>query len=132
MSSGLFATDKDAVKLFGKCEEVQRLFHRQMVGEGIDGLFTALLDVQRKVVILTNDIRLSYCGDYDNEERKSLELGLSEIYSHLISCIASVELFGLVAILSKEGEEKLNKINNAIAKANDFTELSKLLKQVKL
>lgn len=132
MSSGLFTKNKDAVELFSKCEEVQRLFHRQTVGEGIDGLFTALLEARRKVSALTSDILISYCGDYDNEERKALELALSKISSHLLSCVCSVELFGITMKLSEEGEEMLKKINESIAKAKDFKELSNYLKQVKL
>lgn len=132
MSSGLFVKNKDSVELYKKLDDVQRLFHRQVVGEGLEDLFMSLLEASRKVSILTSDILISYCCDYNDKERKALELALSEIKSHLLSCVCSVELFGITMELSKEGEETLNKLNESIAKANDFKELSKYLKQVRL
>lgn len=131
MSKGLFVKNKDGVELYKKLDDVQRLFHRQMVGEGLEELFLSLLEAQRNVSILSNDILLTYCGDYTSEERKTYELVLSDISSHLLSCISSVEMFGVIMI-SKKGEDSLCRINDAISKANNFKELSEFLKQVRI
>lgn len=124
---GLFSTEEHSEQLYIKLHETKRLFHRKEIADAFVCVFTSLLEAEKKVIELENTILLSWPGDLDYPEREATEMALVRLHNTISGSICSLDSFGWAFTLSEEGKKKRERIDQAIAAANDYEGLVELL-----